>query len=342
MNKEKEIISTISRFLPRSSNQLNDLFESDSEILQFGGKNMLFTVDEYSSEDQFRDSDPYTLGWNLTVATISDILASGGTPRYYAHSMNIPVNKWNNKYLSHFSKGIADVLSTIQAGFIGGDVGTADKWHYTGVAIGESKTPVTRRGAKPGDLILMTGQIGIGNLEAALNLYSRKPVLKAILKGYKTKLAVRFDESRLIREFATSCIDSSDGVLNALNTLSDINNTGFEITQTPYFPGGLAVCKLLSKPKELLLAGECGEYELVFTINEKDLPLFCQSDDYRHLSFTPVGRITRQTERLLITAEKTIDFTDFDIRSRSYENISLYIEDLTKYLVNHEKFCHYI
>ena len=167
--------------------------------------------------------------------------------------MNIPVNKWDNKYLSHFSKGIADVLYKVQAGFIGGDVGTADKWHYTGIAIGENENPVTRLGAKSGDIILMTGQVGIGNLEAALNLYSKKPLLNAILKGYKTKLAVRFDESRLIREFATSCIDSSDGVLNALNTISDLNNTGFEMTQVPYFTGGLAVCKLLSKPKELLL-----------------------------------------------------------------------------------------
>ena len=47
MNKEKEIISTISGLLPRSRNQLNDLFESDSEILQFGNKKLLFTVDEY-------------------------------------------------------------------------------------------------------------------------------------------------------------------------------------------------------------------------------------------------------------------------------------------------------
>lgn len=342
MSKEKEIISVISRLLPRSRNQLNNLFESDSEIVQFGGKKLLFTVDEYSSEDQFRDNDPYTLGWNLTVATISDILASGGIPRYYAHSMNIPVQKWDNKYISHFSKGIADVLTKVQASFIGGDVGTADKWHYTGIAIGENENPVTRLGAKPREIILMTGQIGIGNLEAALNIYSKKPLLNVLLKGYKTRLAVRFDESRLIREFATSCIDSSDGILNALNTLSDLNNTGFEITQTPYFPGGLAVCKLLSKPKELLLTGECGEYELIFTINEKILPLFLQTDKHKHLSFTPIGRITRQPERLLITSEKTIDFTDFNVRSRNYENISLYIEDLNKYLVNHEKQCNHV
>ncbi len=338
MNKEKDIISTIADFLPRSKNQLNNLFESDSEIIQFNDQKLLFTVDEYSAEDQFRDNDPYILGWNLTVATLSDIFACGGIPKYFAHCVNMPHIGWDNEYIKLFSKGIADVLNEIQTSFIGGDFGTAKEWHYTGIAIGEADVPVTRIGAKPGDVIIMTGKIGLGNFEAALNIYSQKPVYKNLLKGYKNKLAIRFEESKLIREYATSCIDSSDGVLNSLITLAEINKTGFKLTDTPYITGGLAACKLLSKPKEFLLLGECGEYELVFTISENDLPDFYQKAKNLSLSYTTIGRMTEQTERLLIKSDRIIDFTDFNIRGRDYENISLYLEELTNYLVNHEKF----
>ena len=115
MSREKDIITRIANQLPRSDKQLNNLFESDSEIIQLDFTKLLFTVDEFSDEDHFRDHDPYILGWNLTVATISDILASGGLPRYYGHSVMIDKNKWDDFYLEHFSVGIADVLRKSKA-----------------------------------------------------------------------------------------------------------------------------------------------------------------------------------------------------------------------------------
>ena len=93
MSREKDIITRIANQLPRSNKQLNNLFESDSEIIQFGSKKLLLTIDEFSDEDHFRNHDPYILGWNLAVATISDILASGGQPTFYGHSIIIDKDK---------------------------------------------------------------------------------------------------------------------------------------------------------------------------------------------------------------------------------------------------------
>jgi len=337
MYEEKSIINIMASLLPRSNEQLNGLFESDSEIISFHGRKLLFTVDDYSREDRFREHDPYTLGWNLTVATLSDILASGGVPRYYAHSVNYNNRTWTREYITNFSKGISDVLKTTHTYFIGGDTGTCEQWHYTGIAIGESESPVTRVGMKPGDLILMTGKIGAGNLEAAFSLYSDNPFLTRILKHYRTRLPVRSREAVLIREFATSCIDSSDGVLNALITLSELNDCGFELTHTPYLPSGKAACKILSKPQELLLLGECGEYELVFTIPEVEYNNFLHDSKALNLHFNLLGRITESPGRILNTADMEIDFTLFEIRGRDYTNLSLYLEDLTHYLNSHEK-----
>ncbi|MCG8686150.1 MAG: AIR synthase related protein, partial [Desulfobacterales bacterium] len=193
---EKELINSISSLLPRSYQQLNKVFESDSEIVPFGDMQMLFTVDEYSSEDQFRDGDAFNLGWNYTVATLSDIYASGGKPMYYAHSMVLDEVKRDTKYTTSFTKGIAEVLGNTGCCFIGGDIGTGINWHYTGIAIGKSKEPITRIGCKSGDLILMTGNIGTGNLEAALNIYSSNQLLKQITNTYKTWLVPRSLESK--------------------------------------------------------------------------------------------------------------------------------------------------
>ncbi len=335
MSKEKDIITRIANQLPRSDKQLNNLFESDSEIIQIDFTKLLFTVDEFSDEDHFRDHDPYILGWNLTVATISDILATSGLPRYYGHSVMIDKNKWDDFYLERFSTGITDVLKKTKTFFIGGDVGSSDHWHYTGIALGEANNTVTRIGAKPGNIILMTGQIGAGNLEAALKLYSRKHILNKVLKHYKTRLALRFDESRLISQYATSCIDSSDGVLNALKTLSELNHTGFELTHTPYLHDGVRACKILSKPKELLLMGECGEYEQVFTIDKKDLAPFLKKSKEQKLSFTHIGNIVEEPGKILATHNSHIDFSEFDISARDYKDVNLYLDALNNYLNRH-------
>jgi len=335
MSREKDIITRIANQLPRSDNQLNNLFESDSEIIQYGSKKLLVTIDEFSNEDLFRDHNPYFLGWNLTVATISDILASGGLPIYYGHSVLIDKNKWDDLYLKDFSSGIADVLNETKTFFIGGDVGSSDHWHYTGVALGETENAVTRIGAKPGDTVLMTGQIGAGNLEAALKLYSSKHILNKVLKHYKTRLVLRNDESKLISQYATSCIDSSDGILNALKTLSELNHTGFELTHTPYLRDGVLACKILSKPKELLLMGECGEYELVFTIDKKDLAPFLQKSKEQKLSFTHIGNIVEGPGKILVTHNSYIDFSGFDISARDYKDVNLYLDALNNYLDRH-------
>lgn len=336
MSKEKDIITRISKKLPRSETQLNHLFESDSEIIKYGSNKLLVTIDEFSTEDLFRDNDPYVLGWNLTVATVSDILASGGLPKFYGHSVMIDKNKWDDHYLERFSTGIADVLKKVKACFIGGDVGSSDHWHYTGIALGKTDKAVTRIGAKPGDLILMTGQIGAGNLEAALKLYYTKNIFNRVLKYYKIQLAVRFDESKLISQYATSCIDSSDGLLNAVNTLSELNHIGYKLTNTPYLRNGVLACNVLSKPIELLLMGECGEYELVFTIDKKNLALFFQKSEEKNLSFTQIGSMVEKPEKTLTSRNSHIDFSGFDISARDYSDVSLYLDALTNFLHSHE------
>lgn len=86
-NSEEKNIKRIAKLLPRSANQINRLYESDAEIVKFAGEYLFFNIDDFSSEDYFFEDNPFNLGWNVAVAAISDVLASGGVPLYYAHSM---------------------------------------------------------------------------------------------------------------------------------------------------------------------------------------------------------------------------------------------------------------
>ncbi len=336
MSKEKDIIRKIVDILPQSPALQNNVFESDAEILSFNNKKLLYSVDEFSKEDYFRDDYPYELGLNLAIGTISDILASGGRPLFFSHSISMSEN-WNMNFVEAFSQGIADVLKDCGAGFIGGDLGKSDSWKYTGIAIGESVKPITRIGAKEGDLIYMTGNVGAGNIEAAMNLVLNYDVLGNKIILPRLKLNLRLKESELISKYATSCIDSSDGVLSSLNTISDLNNVGFEISHIPYKKEGIELCKLISKPKCLLFMGECGEYELVFTISKNNESVLLSEANKNQLVFTKIGEITGKNKKQIKTEDEKIDFMNFEISARDYNNIEEYLSDLNNYVKSNRK-----
>ena len=294
-------------------------------------------MDDFSKEDFFRDDAPYQLGSNVAIATISDILASGGDPLMYAHSMSIDTSTWDKHYIDAFSEGIAAVLKEIGAGFIGGDLGRSDSWKYTGVAIGETHRPITRIGTKEGDIIFMTGMVGAGNIEATMNLVLNNNFLGNKIDLPRLKLKIRQKESLLIREYATSCIDTSDGVLSGLNTFAELNHVGYQIDNLKYSPEGIRLSQIIGKPLCLLFMGECGEYELLFTINPQQLDQFVAEAEKKNLEFTQIGLITAEGNKSLAEADKSVNFMNFDIRARDFEQIEEYLTELINYVEKNRK-----
>ena len=327
MNKEREFIRIILNSINRERTSSQTYFCKDAEPFRIDEKDLLFTTDEFSQEDLFRDHDPEVLGWNLAAATISDIYAAGGAPLFYGHSMVVPPG-WGSNFIQHFSRGIACCLSVSETQFIGGDMGFADTWHYTGIAIGEKITPLTRQGAKAGDLIYISGLIGKGNFEAALNLYSNNTLLKPLLSKHSIRFPVRKPESGVIRNFANCCIDSSDGVFRALQNLAEINEVGFTVTDLPYAADALLACRLLGKPRELLFFGESGEYELLFVVSPEKEKELLKAADKQNLRFNKLGSFTESKDYLLIRRGKSLDLKKMIFYARDYTDTKSYLSDL--------------
>lgn len=328
MISEKAICELLSSMLP--SGRANDCFESDAEIISLNGKsNCLFTTDEFSAEDLFGEDDPYLLGWNIAAGAISDILACGGAPLYYAHALTVDP-RWDAEYLRGFGTGVGEVLKATGARFIGGDCGRSKVWRCTVSVIGSCEgAPVRRRGARPGDLIYMSGEIGAGNLAAALRLHGGRN--SPISESIRTQFPVRLRESVLIRVFASCCIDTSDGVCAALNALADLNACGYAVANLPYLASGLGFCRSASLPRTLLFLGECGEYELLFTIQpDREEPFLIEA---RKLGcrFHRLGTITG-TGRELVEDGRTIDLESWRGQARDFESPEQYLEALGSWL----------
>ena len=331
MNTEEQIIKTILQNFKKSDLHINQFFHSDSEIIRIGTNDYLFTMDSYSDEDHFRTDNPYILGRNLAVCTLSDIFACGGKALFFGNSLT-KSESWSLEYIDLLSKGISDVLSECNVHFIGGDIGSAENWNFTGTAIGFSDKIITRKGAYTGDKIYLTGEIGNGNFEAASLLNKINSGMDQLFAKFPVQFPIRITESELISEFATSCIDTSDGLLKSLRIISEINSIGFIIQNIPYSEAGLILTSGLNLPPEILLLGECGEYELLFTIspeNESDLLSKAQQ---KEVNLIKIGTITDSLEHKLIKNGKEYLLNDFDISARDFSDHLEYIKGLTHYL----------
>ena len=332
MSKEKEMIEVIDKHMPRSANQLNKLFEADSEIIDFHGRGLLYNIDEFSEEDLLREGDPYVLGWNMAVGSISDILASGGRPKYYAHSLVLR-NSWTKDYVGKLSRGIAEVLKEAGAAFIGGDLGISQTWRYTGSVIGDLEgLPLLRSGAKIGDGIFITGPIGRGNVEGALKLYADNQLVKHLTGRWKNFFRLRSKEAEVIKQYSYCCIDTSDGVFNALNTISEMSRIGFVVGNLPYVKSGLLLAKALNVPKEMLFLGECGEYELLFTLNKEAEEEFLRKTQEMKLTFHKLGEINEEGRKSLWERDKEIDLITYNLRARDYTDPKDYLRDVVHFL----------
>jgi thiamine-monophosphate kinase len=332
MNHEREMIDLISGFMPRSARQKNRIHESDSEILEYQGKTILFSMDEFSDEDRMRTDNPFNLGWNCAIGGISDILASGGKPLFYAHSLTV-AGHWGKNYVQQFAGGVAAALKEFQTPFIGGDFGSSGQWRYTVAVLGEPlRKPLLRTMAGTGDGIYLSGRIGAGNFEAVLNLFSTNRLLQKMTKPIQNRFHPRHKETALISEYASACIDTSDGVLNAMNCLAEMSRKGYCLRQLPFIRSGRAAARVLKLSHLLLFMAECGEYELLFTIPQPREIQFIKAAAKNKFRFYRIGEITDSGEKTLIEKARRIHFDSFNIRARDFADMKNYISALNHFL----------
>lgn len=328
MPSEKEIIEIMDRLLPQR--RLNRCNESDCEIIILGGKRFLYTTDEFSAEDRFCERNPRLLGWNIAAGAISDIYACGGAPIYYAHSLTV-AKTWDTAFVEGFGHGVADALRKSGALFIGGDCGQAQAWRCCVSVIGACKgAPITRIGARPGHGIYLSGRIGAGNVQAALDVIPLDELSVSQFSGIR--LPLRGRETALIRRYASSCIDTSDGVGKAVSIIADVNGCGYALDALPYHRAGALLAKAASLPQIMLFLGECGEYELLCTVPADRERKFTKEAHENGMRFYRLGIIT-ESGRTAADGKDTIDLSSLKIEARGFDSTPQYLRSLTNWIL---------
>jgi thiamine-monophosphate kinase len=258
MNEYETILRLMAPF-GRSLRQRNQPFECDAELLEIGGELWGVSVDEFSpAEDCFPGGDSRQLGRNLAVATLSDLFACGAQPAFFLQALCLPPDS-DDDFTDGLARGISETLEAAECHLCGGDLGRADTWRFTGIALGRvpHKRAITRRIGTAGPVELwISGSLGDGNLAAVGAL----PALS---------LELRTDVAKWLAEHAVACIDTSGGLWDAMWMLTNINpGLRFELNLAcvPLADGVASFCRKAGLPPSVALIGGAGEYELLFAV----------------------------------------------------------------------------
>jgi thiamine-monophosphate kinase len=229
------------------------------------------------------------LGYKSIVVNISDILAMNAIPTQVTVSIAIS-NKYSLEALDEFYEGIKLACKMYKVDLIGGDTTSSPRGMTISVtAIGQAEKDkvVYRSGAKKGDIICVTGDLGASYLglqilEREKQIYLEHPgvqpeldksqyLIERQLKPEVSLGAIEYFKQNDI--LPTAMIDVSDGLASELFHICRQSRVGafIEEGKVPLHPDteSTAIEMNLDPITCALHGGE--DYELLFTIDEKDL-----------------------------------------------------------------------
>jgi thiamine-monophosphate kinase len=267
-NKEISFLKEVAALFPRHIMQLNGLLEADAEIINVKDNDFTYLVVKVDGiHEEIREKlyeAPYLIGWMAVTVTISDLAAVGAIPLGLLLSLQLPEQN-REAWLAQFQKGINEACAVYEVCILGGDTNfnSSVSVTTTGIATIHGGQPLMRKPIVAGDLLYATSKLGLGNAFAYARYFD--PTIEV-----KYQPVARIKESRLIRQYATACIDTSDGLFPALSILSELNNIGVKLAvplQQILNDDALHVYTSSGIPAWIFLAGPHGEYELLFSIS---------------------------------------------------------------------------
>ena len=255
------------------------------------------------------------LGYKAVVVNLSDVYAMNAEATQITVSIAVS-NRFSLEALEELYAGIQLACDIYKVDLIGGDTTSSTKGMLISVtALGKANNEeiVYRSGAKPTDLIVVSGDVGgaylgLQVLEREKEVFKVNPQSQPDLDNYsyiierQLKPEARKDIPKLLKDLEvqpTSMIDVSDGLSSEIMHICSQSKTGCNIYEEklPLDPQVISTCEEFNLDSTMVALSGGEDYELLFTVSIKD---FDKIKGNPHL--TVIGHITEENEGMnLIT-----------------------------------------
>jgi thiamine-monophosphate kinase len=179
------------------------------------------------------------LGFRAAAVNLSDLAASGAAPEGLVVTLGAPSETLLEDVLELY-KGLAEPGVPV----VGGDTTRADSLVLSVTAVGRSRRVPGRSGARPGDLLVITGPLGASGASFRRGAYVRPPL--------------RLAEGRRLASHAHAMLDVSDGIARDAGHLAARSKCRVvvELDRVPLAPGAEIDDLAFGEDYELLAAVE--------------------------------------------------------------------------------------
>ena len=223
---EHEVIRRISALLPPAPPEVLVPAGDDCAVLEIGGGTWVAASDMLVSGHHFKDwAAPEDVGHKAVAVNASDVAAMGGTPRFVLISGGAP----DPETALRCFEGVVEACEAFGVYPLGGDTTRADALTVDVAILGEISTrPVLRSGARPGDLLAVTGELGAaaaGLLALEQGERGRERLIRKYLRPKP-----RIEAGRAAAALgANAMIDLSDGLASDVRRLCERSGTGCDV-----------------------------------------------------------------------------------------------------------------
>jgi thiamine-monophosphate kinase len=203
----------------------------DAAVLRTPDGRVVATTDLLVDGRHFRRdwSTGYDVGRKAAAQNLADVAAMGARPTGLLLGVACP-GDLAVSWVEELADGVRDESATVGAAVLGGDVVGSDVLTVAVSAFGDlaGRSPVTRSGAKPGDVVAYTGRLGWAAAGlAVLGRGFRSPV--SVVNAHRRPEPPYAEGPRAAELGATALVDVSDGLVADLGHVALASEVGIEL-----------------------------------------------------------------------------------------------------------------
>ena len=284
----------------------------DAAVLEVpAGRHLVAATDTLNAGVHFPlDTSAFDIAYKCLAVNLSDLAAMGATPRWALLSLSLP--QAEAEWVQSFAAGFKSLARMHGVSLVGGDT-TSGPLSVSLTALGyiEPGQQLKRSGAKPADLIVVSGTLG-GAARVLDLLEAEKSVTERHLLD---RPQPRVSLGQALKGFANACIDISDGLLADLGHVLKASECGatVEIEKLP-FDDSLAGLEDGLRWKYQLSGGD--DYELLFTLPPAHQALLATWSQPLDIDLTVIGEIEAGGDIRCLKKDGTV----FEPQSAGFEH----------------------
>ena len=283
---ESEIIRRISGTLPPAPPEVLVPIGDDCAVLRLGDRIWVAASDMLVAGQHFKKwATPQDAGYKAVAVNVSDVAAMGGTPRFVLTSGGAPDPETTLRCM----RGVLEACGEFGVYPLGGDTTRAGALTVDVAILGElDAPPVLRSGARPGDLLAVTGELG-ASAAGLLALESGASGPERLVDKH-LRPTPRVEVGRAAARIGVGAmIDLSDGLVSDTGHVCERSGVGcrVDLDLLPVAEDTRSFLASLGHDPVAVAGGE--DYELLISAPEPVLQALAESVE---VPVTKIGEVT--------------------------------------------------